>query len=163
MNLSRIEYTNYDIKTKTIDKNIILHALNTSDDILIDKLNAKILTPYQGKINLIEYLLTNKSLHNTFNLIDDVYNFFKLIAPLSNKYNLGSFKYDSIIHDNHLFIHNSIAKYHLTDNVNNFIEIINNHFDNLQFYQYCLKNKRYNKTLDYVFVFKIDGNLLVKK
>jgi len=163
MNLEKIEFNNYDENIKDIDVDLILKALHTSDNFLINKLNSNIVTNYQAKINLIQYLLNNKLLKNTFKTINDVKLFFAIIVPLSNEYKLGSLKYNYKIENEYFFVHNSISKEYVTQIFDKFIYTIIKHFDNLEFYYYDLKNKRFNKTLDIIFVFKINGNKLVTK
>ncbi len=165
MNRCKIEFNNYDEKKQCLDKDIVLTALKTDNEHLITMLNKKILTPYQKKINLIEHMINKLLLKNTFNIVDDIFNFFNLISPMSNQYKLGSLKFNNKIVDNYLFIHNSVLKKNITDSFECFIDLICKHFENIEFHFYDLRNTRFNKTLDIIFVFKIDkDNIgLVKK
>jgi len=162
MNLEQIEFNNNDTIKKIPDTKLIIKALTTSDDYLIDKLNSQISTSYQAKINLIYYTLKNNLMQNTLNCIIDIKKFFNMISPLSIEFGLGSFKYSSKIDENYLFIHNSIPKEYVSSKFNKYIKLIKNNCDNLNYYYYELKNKRFNKTLDFIFVFKINGNNLEK-
>lgn len=163
MNLNIIELNNYEEIGNKPDTELILKALATSDDHLIKKIDYNITTSYKSKLNLINHLLNNKSLKKSFATIDNIKHFFAMISPLSNYYKLGSFKYNIKIESEYLFIQNSIPKEYISHEFDKFIENIIDHFDNLDFHFYDLKNKRFNKTMDFIFVFKIKDNMLIKK
>jgi hypothetical protein len=163
MNRTKIEFNNYDEVKNIVDTNLILKALETSDEYLIEKLHSLITPKYQTKINLINYVLDNKIKKNTFKTVEDIIYFFNILSPLSNIYDFGSFKYNFKTENNYLFVQNSVPKEYKNDDFDDFIELLNDHFDNLDFHFYDLNDKRFNKTLDFIFVFKINGETLIKK
>lgn len=155
-------YLNNFIELKYNDIDFIWNNLNTSDDMILKKMNDLILkNTYMTKLNLI-YFLLNCNNQIPFKNYKDIIKLFNFISPLNNEFNLGSFNWNfKIIKNkflNKLFIQNSISKkdseifFYLK-----FINPLKKIFikSNVKFNYFEFKNKRFNKTKDIIFVFDL--------
>jgi hypothetical protein len=156
-NLQNIKMNNIISYNKNIDPNYILDKINILDEDLIKNINNKIISTYNAKLNLINYVL-NSNETNIKNKSRDIKNFFIFLNPLNNEYNLSSYEWDFKVVDNLLLIQNSISKSLANDNFyNNYIYKIKNILSNskLEFKYHEFKTCRFYKTLDIIFSIKL--------
>jgi hypothetical protein len=156
-NLQNIKMNNIISYNKNIDPNYILDKINILDEDLIKNINNKIISTYNAKLNLINYVL-NSDETNIKNKSRDIQNFFIFLNPLNNEYNLSSYEWNFKIVDNILIIQNSISKSLANDNLyNNYIDKIKNRLSNskIDFIYHEFKICRYYKTLDIIFSVKL--------
>ena len=156
-NLQNIKMNNVISYNKSIDPNYIIDKINILDEDLIKNINKKIISTYNAKLNLINYVL-NSNETNIKNKSRDIKNFFIFLNPLNNEYNLSSYEWDFKVVDNLLLIQNSISKSLANDNFyNNYIYKIKNILSNskLEFKYHEFKTCRFYKTLDIIFSIKL--------
>lgn len=158
VNLQSIKMNNVITYNNNIDPNFILNMV-ASDEELIKNINSKIISVYNAKINLINYVLNSKETIINNN-ISDIKKFFRFINPLNNEYSLDSYEWDFKLIDNILVVQNSIPKI-LADKTCtfylNYITKIKNILDNsdLEYKYHEYKKARFYKNLDIIFSFKI--------
>ena len=156
-NLQNIKMNNVISYNKSIDPNYIIDKINILDEDLIKNINNKIISTYNAKLNLINYVL-NSDETNIKYVLHDIKKFYIFLNPLNNEYNLSSYEWDFKVVDNILLIQNSISKSLANDNFyNNYIDKIKNILSNskIDFMYHEFKVRRYYKTLDIIFSIKL--------
>jgi hypothetical protein len=156
-NLQNIKMNNIISYNQTIDPNYLVDKLNILDEDLIKNINNKIISTYNAKLNLINYVL-NSEKTNIKNVLRDIKNFYIFLNPLNNEYNLNSYAWDFKVVDNILLIQNSVPKLLANDNFyNNYINKIKNILSNskIDFMYHEFKVRRYYKSLDIIFSIKL--------
>ena len=156
-NLQNIKMNNVISYNKNIDPNYIIDKINILDEDLIKNINNKIISTYNAKLNLINYVL-NSDETNIKYVLHDIKKFYIFLNPLNNEYNLSSYEWNFKVIDNILLIQNSISKSLTNDNFyNNYIDKIKNILSNskIDFIYHEFKVRRYYKTLDIIFSIKL--------
>lgn len=156
-NLQNIKMNNVISYNKSIDPNYLIDKINILDEDLIKNINKKIISTYNAKLNLINYVL-NSDETNIKYVLHDIKKFYIFLNPLNNEYNLSSYEWDFKVVDNILLIQNSISKSLTNDNFyNNYIDKIKNILSNskIDFMYHEFKVRRYYKTLDIIFSIKL--------
>ena len=159
VNLQSIKMNNVITYNNNIDPNYVLNNLSTTDEELIKTMNSKIISVYNAKINLINYVLDSKETIINNN-ISDIKKFFNFISPLNNEYSLDSYEWDFKLVDKLLLVQNSIPKI-LADKTCtfylNYITKIKNVLNNsdLEYKYHEFKTARFYKNLDIIFSFRI--------
>ena len=121
-------------------------------------MNNKIISTYNAKLNLINYVL-NSDETNIKYVLHDIKKFYIFLNPLNNEYNLSSYEWDFNVVNNLLIIQNSISKSLANDDFyNNYIDKIKNILSNskIDFIYHEFKVPRFYKTLDIIFSIKLD-------
>jgi hypothetical protein len=140
-------YNNNIIQTQKINTDLILNSLNSSDEQLIKFYHNKINDIQTSKLQLIYYLLKNHKING----LDELIKFVKILNITNIEHNMSNFKFKE--YKKILFVQCSISKYYYKyekkyiDDIKKFIH--NNNF-NYDFFD--ITNKRFNKTIDCVFV-----------
>jgi hypothetical protein len=140
-------YNNNIIKTPIINTNLILNSLHSSDDQLINFYHNKINDIQTSKLQLIYYLLKNHKI----NFIEELIKFIKILNITNIEHNMSNFNFKE--YKNYLFIQCSISKYYYKYEkkyINDIKEFIENNNFKCDFFD--ITNKRFNKTIDCVFV-----------
>jgi hypothetical protein len=134
---------------------VIWDSVETADDSLIHSLNTKLFDTYRAKLNLLFNLL-----YSTQPLPikdkDSVLKFFKIIAPLNNEFNMGSYSWNFKVYEKRLYVQNSVCKIDFNDHlVNGYLDPIKRilEFSNIKFKYYQMKSNRYYKNIDIIYVF----------
>ncbi len=156
-NLQNIKMNNIISYNQNIDPNYLIEKLNVLDEDLIKNINNKIISTYNAKLNLINYVL-NSDKTNIKNVLKEIKNFFIFLNPLNNEYNLGSYEWNFKIVENLLLVQNSISKSLKNDNFNNnYIAKIKNILSrsNIEYKYHEFKVRRYYKSLDIIFSIKL--------
>jgi hypothetical protein len=146
----------YDKSNPAYNK-LIWDTIHLGDSELIKNINSKILDTYHAKINLINNLLYSPEPLPMSNS-NDIIKFFNILSPLNNEYNLGSFTWDYILHDKLLIFQNSILKSDYNKYIlNKYINPIKNILiiSGFQVNLFQFKSKRFNKTIDLIFVIEL--------
>ena len=104
-NLQNIKMNNIISYNQNIDPNYLIDKINILDEDLIKNINNKIISTYNAKLNLINYVL-NSNETNIKYIIREIKNFFIFLNPLNNEYNLSSYEWDFKVVDNLLLIQN---------------------------------------------------------
>lgn len=150
-----IKMNNFYSKSNDHLNQLIWDSIETADDSLIHSINTKLFDTYRAKLNLLFNLLySNKPL--PIKDKDSVLKFFKIISPLNNEFNMGSYNWNYKFHNGKLFVQNSISKTDLNDNlINNYLNPIKKilDFSNIKFKYWEMKSNRYYKNIDLVYVF----------
>jgi hypothetical protein len=154
-------------KTDTLKKNaqfdvenFIMNNLNSKDEIILKSINNKIIGYNEYDENIANYIL-NSTQKITLNTANDITKFFKLLKPLNSKYDMGmiNWEFNTYVNNNIKFItcHNNVSKIYYNFIYDKYIEKIREKLVNSQveFYYQELKEYRYNKTKEIVFIFKL--------
>jgi hypothetical protein len=153
--------------TNTIDLNFfanknIFTASSNCDSIIMNGLYKQISNPYQKKIDLINIILKSDIQLNIMTL-EDLKKFFNWLAPLNNEYNFSSFEWQQKRTEcngiKRIIFQNAISKSDMcTFLYKNYIDLIKKKLKDskLNYYYFELKNKRFNKIKDIIFVVDID-------
>jgi hypothetical protein len=144
-------------KSNPVYNKLIWDTIHLGDSELIKNINSKISDTYHAKINLINNLLYSTKPLPMSNS-NDIIKFFNILSPLNNEYNLGSFTWDYILHDKLLIFQNSILKsdynkYILNKYINPIKNILIISGFKVNLFQF--KSKRFNKTIDLIFVIEL--------
>lgn len=156
MNKQNLLMTNIISNISEPKLDIIWNNIQTSDEMILEKLNILIKSPYQNKLNLINYLLNSEKYFSIKN-VNDIFKFFKTISFLKN--NMGSSKFNyKFIHNeahNKLFVQNSIIKNDVSSET--FIDKITLRLTNskVKFNFFKFKAKRFYNTYDVIWVFNL--------
>ena len=151
----KIIMNNFYARSKSEYNDLIWDNIETADDAMLKHLNNKILDTYRMRLNLINNILySTEGLNISYK--KDVLKLFNILAPLSNEYNLGSYKWSHKIVDNKLYIQNSVLKFDFTDNFRiYFLNPIKRllKLSGIQYKYYHFKSTRYYRNIDIVFTF----------
>ena len=156
-NLQNIKMNNIIFYNQNIDPNYLLEKLSILDEDLIKNINNKIISTYNAKLNLINYVLSSEKTNIKY-VLNNIKNFFIFLNPLNNEYNLGSYEWNFKTVDNLLLVQNSISKLLINYNFNNnYINKIKNILSNsnIEYKYHEFKVRRYYKSLDIVFSIKL--------
>ena len=94
-NLQNIKMNNVLSYNKSIDPNYIIDKINILDEDLIKNINNKIISTYNAKLNLINYVL-NSDETNIKYVLHDIKKFYIFLNPLNNEYNLKLHEGDTL-------------------------------------------------------------------
>ena len=134
---------------------LIWNNIETADESMLRYLNNKVVDTYRMKLNLIYNILySSEGLFIRYK--KDVLKLFNIIAPLSNEYNLGNYKWSHKIVDNRLYIQNSVLKIDFNDHFR--IYFLNPlkrllRLSGVDYKYYHFKSTRYYRNVDLVFAF----------
>ena len=154
----QIKMNNFYNKSNSNINDIIWNSIETADESLIKSLNTKLFDTYHAKINLLFNLLYSSE---PLPIKDkkSIIKFFKIIAPLNNEFNMGSYTWNFKLSENKLYVQNSILKKDLNEYIHtkylNPIKYILK-LSNINFDYYQLKSNRYYKNMDVIFVFDFE-------
>ncbi len=154
-NYQKITMNNSYSRSKPEYNKLIWDNIETADDSMIRYLNNKIVGTYRLKLNLIYNILYSfEGLPIRYK--KDVLKLFNIFAPLSNEFNLGSYRWSHKIVDNRLYIQNSVLKIDFDDHFRSyFLNPIKRllRLSGVDFKYYHFKSTRYNRNIDLVFAF----------
>jgi hypothetical protein len=153
----QITMNNVYSRSKPLYDKLIWDNIDRADDTMIHYLNDKIVDTYRMKLNLIYNLLysieglpiTNKK---------DILKLFNIFAPLSNEFDLGSYRWSNKMVGDRLYIQNSVLKVDFTDHFKKFFlnpikKLLVSSGVNFKFYNF--KSTRFQRNIDLVFVFDL--------
>ena len=137
---------------------LIWDNIETADETMIKYLNDKIVDTYRMRLNLVNNILySNEGFPIRYK--KDILKLFNILAPLSNEFSLGSYKWSHKIVERRLFIHNSILKSNFTDNFKKFFlnpirKLLR--ISGIDYKYYYFKSTRFNQNIDIVFAFDFE-------
>jgi hypothetical protein len=151
----KIMLNNIYSRSKPKYNKLIWDNIETADDTMIKYLNNKIVDTYRMRLNLVYNVLYSIE-GFPIRYKKDVIKLFNILAPLSNEFSLGSYKWSYKIVDRRLFIHNSVTKVDFTDYFKMFFmnpirKLLR--ISGIDYKYYYFKSTRYHRNIDIVFAF----------
>ena len=139
-------------------EDFIFDNSNMKDDDKLNYINTKISGHNETKKNIANYILNSKK-NIKLTEIDNLSTFFNLLKPLNSEYDLGMPYWEINVYKDKKIItfHNNVSKVYYKFIYDKYIDKIKKKLVNCktEFYYKELKEYRYNKTIEVIFIFRL--------